>query len=117
MSRVRSTLRPEANTPNQKGRRPMPNPDELARELAREAELRLTRGLLRHPPMVRARVAHELVEHVAALGATIRAIRSDAIRALRTEDLTWPQIGEILGVTPQRAQQLAAPTITEASDL
>lgn len=91
----------------------MATPDELARELAHSVETRIVRDLTKHAPPVRARMAHELVEHLAAIAATVRAVRSDAIRALRSEDLTWPAIGDVLDVTAQRAQQLAVPSLAE----
>jgi DNA-directed RNA polymerase sigma subunit (sigma70/sigma32) len=67
-------------------------------------------------PTARALAANELAEALPAIGGTVRAMRADAIRTLRrqTPPPTWDAIGTILGVTRQRAEQLARTTLEEA---
>lgn len=39
--------------------------------------------------------------------ARLREIRQERVRALKDSGKTWAQIGEVLGVHPTRAQQIA----------
>jgi len=42
------------------------------------------------------------------VAARIRAARAEAVRELADDGWTWEDIGALLGVTRQRAQQIAA---------
>ncbi len=90
--------------------RPSPSLAERVDRLVAEALARI------EDPTARARAAHELAEALPAIGSTVRAARADAIRALRrgAPPKTWEAIGNELGVTRQRAEQLAKPTLEEA---
>ena len=39
--------------------------------------------------------------------ASMRAVRRERLLALREQGLTWRQIGELLGVSTQRAEQIS----------
>lgn len=60
-------------------------------------------------PVERLRKIRELEDGAATLGADLRAYKREAILELRRLDppKTWPEIGELLGVTAQRAEQLS----------
>lgn len=83
----------------------------LVRALERAVMAELGKG---KRPATRARNAHELLEALPAVSATVRALQADSIRAMRDEGMTWAQIGAELGVGSQRAQQLARVTLEEA---
>lgn len=94
----------------------MPDRNAVALELAERIDALVARELTKlKSPGDRARAAHELAEHLYATVSTVRALRGDAIRALRAEDVTWPAVGELLDVSPQRAQQLAMPQLSEVT--
>lgn len=66
-------------------------------------------------PLYRVGTATELIEELNACLATARAVRGDALRAAHEEaGVTWEELGELLGVSGQRAHQLSKPSITEA---
>lgn len=66
-----------------------------------------------HVPDPRARLSkcRILEDGISDLGDRLRAIKREAIIELRAEDPrpTFEQIGEILGVSAQRAEQLSRP--------
>lgn len=89
----------------------------MARPIAARVDELVTRELTKiTDPAKRAVAAHELAEALSSTRATVSAIRGGAIRDLRRDggSRTWDAIGELLGVTRQRAEQLARPTIEEA---
>lgn len=85
--------------------------------LAARVEDLVTRELTRiKDPERRLLAAHELAEALPALGGTVRALRADAIRTYRRTDdrRTWASIGDLLGVSHQRAEQMSRTTIEDA---
>lgn len=60
-------------------------------------------------PAARLRKIRELRDAVSSLDAELRAATRDAILELRSFEppKTWPEIGELLGVSAQRAEQLS----------
>lgn len=94
----------------------MPDPDAVALVLAERIDALVARELTKlKSPAVRVIVAHELADRLFATVSTVRAVRGDAIRQLRAGDVTWPAIGALLDVSPQRAQQLSMPQLSEVS--
>lgn len=60
-------------------------------------------------PAARAQAAHYLLTNIEqAITTPAAVIRRNAIRELRLAGETWQAIGDLLGVTKQRAAQLAA---------
>lgn len=64
-----------------------------------------------NPETCLAKVAAARVAH-ADTDTALRAATHDAITMAREAGMSWPTIGEVIGVSAQRAQQLARP-ITE----
>lgn len=60
-------------------------------------------------PVERLRKIRELELGTSSLGEELRAYKREAILELRRLDppRTWPEIGELLGVSAQRAEQLS----------
>lgn len=67
-------------------------------------------------PSRRLEAANALLDAVPSFAGELRAIRAGAIRELKEGGLTWAAIGEELGVSPQRAQQMAAELHESSSD-
>ncbi|HEU4422078.1 MAG TPA: hypothetical protein VFR67_06000 [Pilimelia sp.] len=63
-------------------------------------------GDLPDDPAERARAIGAALEAIPELQSTLRAARADAVTALK-EGRTWDQVGEILGLHPARASQIA----------
>lgn len=58
-------------------------------------------------PIERLRALHELAADAEELPRGIREARADAVLELRAQGKTWRAIGDLLGVSTQRAEQLA----------
>lgn len=49
-----------------------------------------------------------VLKNIPTYQARLRELRQRRVQALRANDMTWPQIAEIIGeITPERAQQIA----------
>ena len=72
-------------------------------------EARVDRALAVADPSRRLRLLAEIHAETMALGLTLRARKRDAILELRSfpDRKTWEEIGELLGVSAQRAEQLS----------
>lgn len=74
-------------------------------------EARVERALSLAEPALRLRRLAEIHAETMALGLELRARKREAILELRShpDRKTWVEIGEILGVSQQRAEQLSKP--------
>ena len=68
---------------------------------------RLTAAVTEKDPVSRLRLLEAIQAETAGLSESLRSARRDAIQELRSADATWREIGDILGVSAQRAEQLS----------
>lgn len=54
-----------------------------------------------------AKTVAETLEEWPQYQKRLREVRQERVKALRAQGKTWPEIGALLGVSPQRAQAIA----------
>lgn len=70
-------------------------------------EARLEAVALEDDPENQLRLLAEISADAFELGRDLRARKRDVILELRRRGRTWPEIGRILGASPQRAHELS----------
>jgi hypothetical protein len=78
-------------------------------------EARLDAALRTPDPVVRYRQLQEVRADVDDLGRRIRAGRQGCARALKDEGRTWDEVGALLGLSLQGAEQLARTGTTRSA--
>lgn len=72
----------------------------------RRAHARTLRNLRALPPYERAVEAERIIEEARRFQARLGALRANAAAELRQQGLTWREVGNLIGVLPERARVL-----------
>ena len=68
---------------------------------------RLAEAVTEADPVTRLRLLAVIHQETCEMSDALRIAKRDTIRELRTTGMTWQRIGDALGVSKQRAEQLA----------
>lgn len=78
----------------------------------RRPQARALETLAALPPYERAVVAARVIDEARQFQASLGQMRREAAAELRRAGLTWREVGELIGVVPERARMLGLTAMT-----